>query len=471
MKKYLILLFGAALFGCSDELTQSPSDQLPSNEAIKSVVDLNNAVNGAYVVMVDQGSYAGDFGLYADGKGGELIDLQSANHFAPVIRLQTDRNSTFSLGAYSDIYVGLARVNDILSVYDGVTANTTAEQTKKSELLGQLHALRALFHFDAARIFAQIPTAAANVNAANSGIIISKEKYPVSAKFKRSTLKESYDFIVTELLEAQKTLPKARAYGKFDYYSATALLSRVYLYMGEWANALKCAEEVIDGPYKLYTISNYTTVWSKTQTDESIFELVTTDLVSAQRNSIGYYTSPDGYGEAAMTDEFVQFMTPRTTDVRSKMIKKYGNQDGDYVAFWPMKYQGQEGATAPLYVNNPKLIRLSEMYLIAAEAIIKGATSSKGNSAAYYINTLRKNRISSYVDVATVTMDDVLTERRLEFFAENQRSFDLVRNKINIPNNPYNLGEITYSDKRLMTAIPQRETDINPGLTEYPGDK
>lgn len=468
MKKYWIAMLAAALMGCSEELTQSPSNQLPSNEAIQSITDLSNAVNGAYVVMVEQGSYAGDFGLYADGKAGELVDLLAGNQFSPVIKLQTDRNSTFSIKSYSDIYVGLARVNDILTVCDGVSAISDAEKTKKADLIGQLHALRALFHFDAARLFAQIPTAADNINAPNSGIIISKAKYPVSAKFKRSTLKESYDFIVAELLEAQKTLSKSRAYGKFDYYAATALLARTYQYMGDWTNALKCAEEVIAcNAYKLYTPANYTKVWSKTQTDESILEIITTDLVSAQRNSLGYYTTPSGYAEASMTDEFVAFMTPRTDDIRSQMIKKYGDSKGNYTAYWPMKYPGQDGATAPQYVNNPKLIRLSEMYLIAAEAILKGAPVTS-NSAAYYINKLRQNRIANYTDVATVNMDDVLTECRLEFFAENHRSFDLVRNKLDIPSNPYVLGTIKYNDHRLLTAIPQRETDISPELTEYP---
>lgn len=472
MKKITILLLGAfALWGCSENLTQSPSDQLPSGEAIQSLTDLNNAVNGAYQRMaVSQGSYAGYFGIYADGAGGELKYLQSANHFSPIIRLQSDQNSELSEQAYSDIYVSLARINDILSVYNGIPAESDAEKAKKNDLKGQLLALRALFHFDAARLFAQLPTAAADINAANSGVVISKEKYAVSQKFKRSTLKETYDFIIAQLVEAKPLLSKTRKVGKFDYWSATALLARAYLYTGNYTEALKNAEEVIaTGPFKLYTIQNYPTAWSKEGTDESILEVITTDLSNADRLALGYLTTPDGYSEAAASNNFSQFLLATPDDVRTKMIKEYASKDGAYLAYWPMKYPGKEGSISPQYVNNPKLIRLSEMYLIASEAIVKGATSSKGKTAVDYYNDLRSQRITNYANAASVNLTDILNERRRELFCENHRLFDLVRNKIDIPYNPTITGTISYTDNRFVVAIPQRELEINPEMKQNSG--
>lgn len=476
MKKILILLLGVALLGCTENLTQSPSDQLPSKEAIISITDLTNAVNGAYQRMaVDQGSYAGYYGMYADGTSGELKYLESANHFSPIIRFQSDQNSEFSDLAYYDIYISLGRINDIFTVYDGVAAGTDAEKAKKNDLKGQLLALRALFHFDAARIFAKLPTSGVDINAANSGIVIANAKYPVNQKFKRSTLKESYDFIISQLVEAKTLLSKPlkasdKVMGKFDYWAATALLSRVYLYAGDYSNALKNAEEVIkDGPYSLYTIENYISVWSREGTDESILEIRTTDQSNADRLSLGYLASPDGYAEAAASDYFVPFMLANPNDVRCKIIEKYASKDNDYLAYWPMKYQGRAGVVSPLYVNNPKLIRLSEIYLIAAEAILKGATSTRGKTAADYYNELRTKRITSYVNATTVTIADILDERRRELFCENHRMFDLVRNKIDIPYNPTLPGTIKYNDDRLVAAIPQREIDINPEMKQNSG--
>ena len=64
--------------------------------------------------------------------------------------------------------------------------------------MGQLYALRALCHFDVVRLFAKSP-AISDVNAPNSGIPISNEKYPVDFEPARATLKETYDFIIGEL--------------------------------------------------------------------------------------------------------------------------------------------------------------------------------------------------------------------------------------------------------------------------------
>ena len=80
-------------------------------------------------------------------------------------------------------------------------------------------------------------------------------------------------------------------------------------------------------------------------------------------------------------------------------------------------------------MNNFKVIRLSELYLIASEALLKGATSSDGKKAVDYYNELRKNRFANYTPATEVTLDNILDERRIEFFCEGQRYFDLVRNK------------------------------------------
>ena len=131
-----------------------------------------------------------------------------------------------------------------------------------------------------------------------------------------------------------------------------------------------------------------------------------------------------------------------------------------------MKYPGLQGSTAPIAVNNYKVIRLSEVYLIAAEALLKGATSSSGKTAVSYYNTLRKNRISGYTSASSVTLQDLLDERRIELFCEGHRLYDLVRNKINVkssyianPNKEYD-----YLNPALITELPQREKNLSPEL-------
>jgi len=467
MKK-LILLFLIFLVGCTDMLDQMPSDQLPSSSAITTVNDLKLALNGVYVLYTNRASYAGDFGLYADGKGGDTRYMGSFNHFAPITRYEHDATSEMPRRIYENIYTALARINNILEVVSSIKIET-GEQAEYDNLVGQLYAMRALLHFDAARLFAKLPSVASDMNAPNSGIVLSTEYYQPDATFTRSTLQKTYDQVLADLATSLPKLSKEKSYGKINYWSAKGLQARVYLYLSDYSNALSAAVEVInnDKGYKLYERDEYLSVWSKTATSESLFEIITTDNVNAQRNSIGYYTIPNGYCECAATDAFVAWLRADLNDIRSDIIVQMSS-GGQYLAWYPRKYLGQEGATAPSYVNNPKIIRMSEVYLIAAEAKLKGGTAAGSLEAVDYYNALRVKRITGYTNAASVTLDDILDERRRELFCENHRMFDLVRNKTDINAPIVQITPISCTDYRIIMAIPQRELDISLGLVQNP---
>ncbi|MBR8537208.1 RagB/SusD family nutrient uptake outer membrane protein [Carboxylicivirga sediminis] len=465
---YIIVLLIGLFASCTNELEQLPSGSLPGEEAISNVNDLNKAVNGVYSTLVHRYGYAGDYGIYADGKGGDvqLRDL-SANHFQPIVIFQTDANSGVASGIYQRFYYTSARANNVMLFLDGISDKDENKEEFES-LVGQLYAIRALCHFELARTYAQLPGVAADLNAQNSGIVLNDAYYGVAEKFKRSTLKETYDFIVADLEKAIPLLSekKVEASGKINQWAAKALLSRVYLYLGEYDSALELAHDVIDNSdYALYTQDNYLSVWAKTGTSESLFELTVTDNENAQRNSLGYYTNPDGYAECSASDIYAEWLLEQTDDIRSQSIREK-DLDGDYLAYYTVKYEGQEGTSTPLYTNNAKVIRLSEVYLIAAEAKLKGGVASGSNDAVWYYNELRKNRINSYVDAVSVNLDEILDERRRELFCENHRMFDLVRNKKSITSP--SVGNVHYDDYRIIVAIPQRERDISPELAQNP---
>lgn len=312
-----------------------------------------------------------------------------------------------------------------------------------------------MLHFDLARMFCAIPTAAADVNAANTGLVLSTEVYDTDYVGSRSTLKETYDQILADFDTALPLLKKDKNNGYINYWAALALRSRVYLYNGQYDLALADAKEVMASSlYKLYTRDNYVESWSKTYTDESIFELSITTNYNAQRNAVGYYCDSEGYAECAFVESapLYQYLSTHPEDIRSKMIKDQSSEEYTYPAKYPAKYPGRENN---LYVNNPKIIRLSEVYLIAAEA----ALHVQPSEAAGYINALREQRIENYTDVASVSLEDILMERRIELFAENSVSFDYWRNKMSVNN--YYVGTINYDDYRTVLPIPQDEIDLS----------
>jgi len=462
-KIFIILLSSVALFSCSKDLEQSPTDKLPSEEAISTVSDLQIAVNGVYSTLVNSDGYCGDFGLYADGKGGDVMYQSNANHFAAIVDLQTNKNSDESAVFYQVNYVAIARINDILTVVEKIK-DISDNQSEYNDLVGQLHAIRALLHFDLLRTFCPMPNFVADKTAPKSGIVISNEKYPVNTSFTRSTMKESYDFVKAEFATALSLIGKDKVIGEMNYWTVLALRARMELYLGEYNAALADAVNVIDNsPYALLTRDKWLSSWTIEGADESLFEIRTSDTDNAQRESLGYFCSPDGYAECAASEGFILFYnTLDANDIRRESLVEEESKDEDYLAFYVQKYRGRAGVTAPLYVNNPKIIRLSEIYYIAAEAVLNGGTATGAKTAVEYYNSVRKNRISGYTDAATVTINDIMNERRIELFCENSRMFDLVRNATSFDHPT--IGTVQVTDPRLVVEIPQRELDINPDL-------
>ena len=273
---------------CSDFLEKDPSTSLPVESAVTSMTDLRNAVNGiAYIAMNGRMSYDADFAIYADLKGEDFKAVSNNNHAGPISRYQITQTDALAYYGYYYFYKAIANINKVLSVIDGVPYNEN-ETAEYNDYKGQLYAWRAMLHFDLARLYCNAPTAAADVNAANSGIVLSTEVYDPSYTAPRATLKQTYDQILDDFEAALPLLTKETNGGYINYWAALALRARVNLYNGDNAAALADAKAVISGsPYKLYTKDEYTTVWDKEFTNESIFEIRVTTNYNAQRNSVG----------------------------------------------------------------------------------------------------------------------------------------------------------------------------------------
>ena len=455
----LSILFGGIFTACDDFLKELPSYALPPEESITSIDDLELAVNGVLSYSVNREYYGGDFIAYADLKGSDCYSIATNNQISPIGRYTHDQYSSYVVGYYARGYQMLARINEILIHVPNLPAGTD-----RDELEGELYALRGLVHFDMARLFAKLPTVATDLNAANSGIPICDQVFPVDHKPVRATLSQTYNLILEDftksltLLEATAT-PKTN--GRIGYWSAKGLRARAYLYLGRNNDALADANDVITrSPYKLLERADYVGSWIREGVSETIFEILTTSLYNAQRNSIGYYCASAGYGEIAMRDEFREFINAIPGDVRAGIIVE---EAGTYPGYYPKKHPGRSS----LYENNLRVIRLNEVYLIAAEAAVKGGTASGAGSAADYINTLLSKRIEGYTNVTSVTLDNILDERRKELFSEGHMCWDMWRNGRTVNN--HTRGVVANTDNLCILPFPQREIDLSSELMQNPG--
>ena len=464
MKRLLYtFIASAALFACSP-LDQNPSTSVPSETAITTVEDLKNAVNGGYYIATygDMLTVASELCIYADMIGPDSYQ-PSSNGQNPSRMASFALTPADTYGAYYYLYSALASVNNAID-----RGLLLEDQEGAAPYIVELYAMRGLFHFHLATYFAPIPTSG---SANTMGLVLADKVYDISYIGERATLDQTYKLITDDFSKAiESGLNKDKKTGHLNYWAALGLRARAYLYWGKYTEALAdCKELLKDSPYTLYTPENYTRVWSQEGTDEMLLEYLQTDTYNAQRYAPGYYTSPEGYSEYGVSEAFYNWLTADANDVRSQMVAHYTQAPAGFTGatynpgYYPLKYPGKSGSATPTYTNNIKVIRLAEVYLIAAEAALKVEPAS----AAGYLNDLRKKRITGYTDVASVTIDDILDERRKELFAEGHIAFDFWRNGKDVVNS---FGTIKPTDTKTVLPLPKEELDLAKGkLVQNPG--
>lgn len=446
MKKIFYPVFALAALSACQTLDQEPSTAISAETAIQSVTDLAYAVNGAYYRAIGMGqlNLVSELAIYADELGPDSDVQNGSGQYAQKIheRSITDQDSW---GAYAPLYRAIASINTAIQKSEALE-----DQEGAAPYIAEMIGMRGLFHFHLATFFAPIPTSGSSNT---MGIVLSTEVYPLDYKAPRASLEETYTQIVKDLTTyIDAGVNKDPMEGHLNYWAALAIRARAYLYWGKYAEALADAKKVIDeSPYKLYTTANYDKVWATDGGDEVIMEYAQDDDYNAQRYAPGYYTHPDGYTEYLVTKEFYDLMQSNPNDVRSKLV---GMREGKGPAGpYPLKYPGKEGSNVPLYSHSVKVVRLAEMYLIAAEAALK---TSGAAAAVPYLNTLRQNRITGYEDVSTTDIDDILLERRKELFSEGQIAFDFWRNGKTVKSGPR-----SFEPDNFQNVLPIPKDEIN----------
>lgn len=454
MKKLIYILPAIMMTVACDALNQDPSTAVTVDTAITSVDDLANAVNGAYYVATygTMLTVVSEMAIYADLVGPDSYQPASSGQNASrLAQFSMTANDTYN--AYYYLYAAIASVNNALE-----KAALLEDQEAAAPYVAELYAMRGLFHFHLATFFAPIPTSG---NHNQMGLVLSDRVWDINYIGERSSLDDTYDFIIGDFTKAiDSGQNKDRYTGHMNYWAALALRARANLYAGNYQAALDDAVELInESPYRLYTIDNYMKSWSQEGADEVVMEYLQTDTYNPQRYAPGYYASPKGYSEYGVSLEFYAWLQENPSDVRSQAVADYSvapSGDPDYnTGYYPLKYPGNAGASVPTYTTNVKVFRLSEAVLIAAEASYK-----TGGDAALYLNMLRKNRIAGYEDVSMADLDDILNERRKELFGEGQIAFDYWRNGLTVVREGFTVGP---HDGKTVLQIPKEEIDLANG--------
>jgi hypothetical protein len=314
-------------------------------------------------------------------------------------------------------------------------------------LKGECYFLRAFATHSLVRLFARPYSTA---NSSLPGVML-RESSADGAPKARATLADTYDYIISSLKKAAMLMteqaPEARNNKGFaSKYSAWALLSRVYLYKGDYQNSMLYADSVINsGAFSLETAETYPGYFANAQaSSETIWGIPFLALDDKKEASVAsmIYNGANCWGEEGASPSILNVMGFGTDimniDVRWKYIETSnpGLKNGVNIYFIG-KFSGQAGSPT---LSSPVMLRLSEVYLNRAEAYAK---TGDVNGALADLNEIRTNRmvvpeggsLEDYLynagrDGITTgnILDAVLKERRIELAFEGHRIFDILRN-------------------------------------------
>ena len=296
---------------------------------------------------------------------------------------------------YRSIYNTNVIITKVMKAIDGTDA-------KKKQVLGEALVFRSAFYFDLATVYAKAynpQTAATDPGIPLVATTDVTEKTPP-----RSSVKATFDTIISNLKTASEYLPEmSPGNARINKYVAYGMLSRVYLYMQDFANAGLYAGKALEKPHTLLDYNDYFGGYELPFSEENpevLWHRLTEDIAAI------YYIT--------WSSQLIDTYAPG--DMRKELLA------ADYYGFGEYLWGGPDFGTYGL--------GFGEIYLTKAESL---ARDNKIQEAMDVVNTLRTKRISpDTYELLTATtkeqaLEIVLQERRWELAIKGPRWSDMKR--------------------------------------------
>lgn len=432
------LLFG----GCSEWLDVKPYDQISEDELMESEEGFQKLLNGIYIELNDDDLYGNALtvemieimgGAYEIGNDANTWsnypDLKNYKYTTEYWRQRLD-------ATWDKAYALVLNCNKLLQNIDSRKELFPGEHY--NIIKGEALALRALLHFDLLRLFGPVYSLrpeALSIPYYTAETLTPEPLLPASEVIAKVTadLKEARILLANDPVITEGTLMSGTSDGKsnflryralrLNYYAVTGLLARVCLYAGQGRDAYAYATEVIKAANNgIFPFVKKSDVSGATGDPDRIFSTeVLFALSHTSRNQLF-----KNYFDPARVPDFTFKMETNLMNqlIYGGGIETGGNQD-DYrcrvnwiasgSARYFYKYADLE-ETGKIENTMIPLLRLGEMYLIAAEG-----QSDNLVAGVSFVNTLRKNRGVS--NLPTLTPDLLKYEYIRELYGEGQLFF------------------------------------------------
>jgi len=431
-------------------LELQPPTSLTPEFALATEADLQVALRGAYAGLKNTALYGRSLPV--------LGDIMADNTYQST--LNTNRYTSFNLynylvtdgdvaGLWNASYTVILRANNIIN--SPIADNANIQQIK-----GEAYAIRALAYFNLVRYFASPYT----VDPSKLGVPIITT-YQADLKPERAKIADVYSLINKDLDKAYTLMTKFTNSSQFSKYSAKALQAKVYITMGDKTNAKTAALDVItNSGFTAISAAAHNGYWAgvapRTDKVETLLEISFDAVANNAFDALAYiYLQSGNYGDMLCSSELYDLY--ETSDIR-KSLYATGTRGG-LASVFVNKYTSFTGDH-----SDTKVVRMSEMYLIAAEASLPSNTAD----ALKYVNEVTSRRgATAIASSGSALLEDIITERRKELAFEGERYLDmqrLQRNIVRSKNYPSSALSIDFTNYRRIMPIPQGELDANPNI-------
>lgn len=452
----LLLLFPLVLGACKKEIELEDPQGLDPEIALSNDANIKKVLQGGYNAISSANLYGGNIQMLSDllASDGELTWVGTFSNYREIWGKNIITTNTLVSGMWIDAYSAINIANNVLANIDKVN------EDDRDMVKGEALFIRASMHFELVRFFAKDYTD--GDPGVNPGIPLMTSPVNSSAEVTtpaRNTVSEVYTSVIADLTEAEDLLPESN--GVFASKSAAAtILARAALQKGDYATARDAADRGINNAIDNYLLDDFMTNFNQgANTPEDIFAIQVSDQDGA--NNLQVFYSVDVFGgrdgDIEINDKHIELYP--AGDLRAEYTED--PEDASFnTAFYTMYGAYRTTKWRDLY-KNPKVIRLSELYLVRAEANFRLGTALGATPLEDY-NRVHSGSRTSLDEATSITLDDIYTERRIELAFEGFGIHDARRFKRTVDGEPWN-------SNKLVFPIPFRELNANKSLVQNPG--
>ncbi len=480
MKKFIYRIFiltGLASMNACNFLSVDRIGTSDMESFFSDVNSLEYAVNGVYHLAYT--FYDEEFLIYSDVAGDIVTPNQTETELQTIYNFESleTEEASYVGHIWKAGYEVISNANEVIMHIDKIRAKFPDQEVRINNAMAQAYFMRALMTFNISLCYSQHYTYTSD--ASHDGVIIITKRQGLFDQIPRSSMSLTYQQIISDINTAKAAFTDANI-SKPKYASSIAcdaLLARVYLYMGDYDNARQYANSVItNSGLTLTPNGQYQELFSSTKREpgEVILKLDGYNRGSALVSTYGFkdFRAKPSSKLLGIFDEDRQ---DGREDVREKLLNyRSDTLNVDNVC---TKYTILDGSTDKERYASPFVLRLSEMYLIRAEANCKMQDGNLEQAAsdiallqarAYGVDA---SEISlTYAD-ASELFDIVMRERIKELCFEGGRLFDITRNRQNLERGAETgalVTSLSYPNDEFILPIPFKELEANGMLHSNP---